>query len=186
MLNTDDGRWLVVGNELGHLQVFDLPVNPVEDTGSEWAEVTDQWNGWKEGEFAAPALEDLDGDGAQDLALGIRDGGVTLWHAGAEDAFRGCSPIVDRLDEIRPDRLLDWNPAPNPVSAGGWFSAPADALWLIDLTGRHIARLDGFQGRFRIPHSVARGTYLLQATSNNTTGAPVLGSARRIVVEAGR
>lgn len=186
VLDTDDGRWLVVGNELGHLQVFDLPVNPVEDAGGEWAEVTDQWNGWKEGEFAAPALEDLDGDGAQDLVLGIRDGGVTLWHAGAEDAVRGCSPIVDRLDEIRPDLLSNWNPAPNPVSAGGWFCAPADALWLMDLTGRHIARLDGSQGRFRMPSGVSMGTYLLRATSNNTTGAPVLGSARRIVVEADR
>ena len=35
---------------------------------------------------------------------------------------------VDRLDPIRPDLLSNWNPAPNPVSAGGWFSAPADAL----------------------------------------------------------
>ena len=93
---------------------------------------------------------------------------------------------MDRLDEIRPDLLSNWNPAPNPVSAGGWFSAPADALWLMDLTGRHIARLDGSQGRFRMPHGAATGTYLLRPVTQTTTGAPLLGSARRMVVKADR
>ena len=41
---------------------------------------TDPWNGWAEGEFAAPPWADLDADGA-DLVLGIRDGGITLWHS---------------------------------------------------------------------------------------------------------
>ena len=56
----------------------------------------------------------------------------------------------------------------------------------MDLTGRHIARLDGSQGRFRMPHGAATGTYLLRPVTQTTTGAPLLGSARRMVVKADR
>lgn len=186
VLETGDGRWVVVGNELGHLQVFEMPEDPVADADLEWTEVTDQWNGWYEGEFAAPALADLDNDGHLDLALGVRDGGVALWHGAAEDALRGCSPIVDHLEDIARPFATTWQPSPNPAIAGGWVSAPGSAVLLMDLTGRVLSRLLAVQGRVQIPHDLAPGTYLLRPMSKNTTGAPPLGSARRIVVEAGR
>ncbi len=186
VLATDIGRWVVVGNELGHLQVFELPEDPMADADVEWTEVTDQWNGWYEGEFAAPALADLNGDGAIDLAWGVRDGGVTLWQGGAADALRGCSPIVDHLDDLPSQPQESWLPYPNPVLAGGWMTAPSGTVQLLDIAGRRLARIPCSQGRFQIPANLASGTYLLRPVTQTTTGAPLLGSARRIVVKADR
>ena len=188
ILDTDDGRWLVVGNELGHLQVFELPEDPFGEADSVWTEIANPWNGWAEGEFAAPAWADLDADGEADLALGIRDGGITLWHNGAEDAIRGCSPLVDDVAEPlahRPE-APHWQPAPNPVAAGGWLAVPGASLLVLDLTGRSVAHLRTTGGRVRLPETLSAGTYLIQPLSGNTTGAPRLGSARRVVVEADR
>ena len=140
------------------------------------------------GEFAAPAWADLDADGEADLALGIRDGGITLWHNGAEDAIRGCSPLVDDVAEPlahRPEAPR-WQPAPNPVAAGGWLAVPGASLLVLDLAGRTVAHLRTTGGRVLLPETLSAGTYLIQPLSGNTTGAPRLGSARRVVVEADR
>jgi hypothetical protein len=184
VLVTDTGSALVVGNELGHLQVFALPENPLAAADAIWPEISNQWDGVYEGEFAAPALADLDGDGAQDLALGTRNGGLTLWRSGGEDAVRGCSPLVDGLPELRPDDAASgWTPFPNPVAPGGSLSVPTARLALWDLLGREVAVLEARHGRVILPADLAHGTYLAQPQGPETaTGAPWLGSARRIVV----
>ncbi|MGB1074396.1 MAG: hypothetical protein ACPGYZ_09905, partial [Flavobacteriales bacterium] len=184
VLVTDTGSALVVGNELGHLQVFALPENPLAAADAIWPEISNQWDGVYEGEFAAPALADLDGDGAQDLVLGTRNGGLTLWRSGAEDAVRGCAPLVDGLPELRPDDVASaWTPFPNPVAPGGSLAVPTARLALWDLLGREVAVLEARHGQVILPAGLAHGTYLAQPQGPETaTGAPWLGSARRIVV----
>jgi len=184
VLATDTGSALVVGNEVGHLQVFALPENPLATVDAIWPEISNQWNGLYEGEFAAPALADLDGDGAQDLVLGTRNGGLTLWRSGAEDAVRGCSPLLDGLPELLPDDVTAaWNPFPNPVAPGGSLSVPTARLALWDLLGREVAVLEARHGQVILPADLAHGTYLAQPLGREkATGAPWLGSARRIVV----
>lgn len=184
VLATDTGSVLVVGNELGHLQVYALPDNPLDIVDAVWPELTDQWNGLYEGEFAAPALADLDGDGAQDLVVGCRNGGLTLWRSGGDDAVHGCTPpIVDDVAEWTSAAAQPWTPSPNPVNPGGTLDVPAERLILIDLLGREIAALAARNGRVTLPASLANGTYLALPQGRETaTGAPWLGSARRIVV----
>ena len=184
VLVTDTGSALVVGNEVGHLQVFALPESPLAAVDAVWPEISNQWNGLYEGEFAAPALADLDGDGAQDLVLGTRNGGLTLWHSGAADAVRNCSPLVDGLPELRPDDgAAAWIPFPNPVAPGGSLAVPTARLAVWDLLGREVAVLEARHGQVILPANLAHGTYLAQPKGLETaTGAPWLGSARRIVV----
>ena len=183
VLATDTGSVLVVGNELGHLQVYALPDNPLAIVDAVWPELTDQWNGLYEGEYAAPALADLDGDGAADLVVGSRSGGLTLWRSGADDAVRGCTPIVDAIAERPFETPSGWTPFPNPVAPGGALDVPAERLRLTDLLGREVAVLTALGGQVVLPESMAGGTYLARPEGRETaTGAPWLGSARRIVV----
>ena len=175
---------LVVGNELGHLQVFSLPEDAIAGAEEIWAELSNQWDGLYEGEFAAPALADLDGDGAQDLIVGSRSGGLTLWRSGGEDALRGCTPIIDDLTENPEPVAAGWVPSPNPVAPGGTLSVPAERLVLRDLLGRKVTALSARNGKVTLPSDLAAGTYLAQPQGRETTtGAPWMGSARRIVVD---
>ena len=98
--------------------------------------------------------------------------------------MRGCSPLVDGLPELRPDDAASaWTPFPNPVAPGGSLSVPTARLALWDLLGREVAVLEARHGRVILPTALAHGTYLAQPQGPETaTGAPWLGSARRIVV----
>ena len=183
ILMTDTGSAVVVGNELGHLQVFELPLNAIASAEDVWQELSNQWNGLYEGEFAAPALADLDGDGAQDLVVGSRSGGLTLWRSGGTDAVRGCDPVVNGLEDRTPSPPFAWTPSPNPVAPGGTLTVPAEQLILRDLLGREVVRLEVREGKATVPDHIASGTYLAQPKGRETaTGAPWKGSTRRIVV----
>ena len=182
ILPTDSGDVLVVGNELGHLEAYALPESPLDQVDSTWLQLTDQWNGLVEGEFAAPALADLDGDGAEDLIVGVRNGGVTLWRSGGESVVRLCPPPIINATHPLPVRK-GWIPHPNPVAPGNTMAVPAERLRITDLLGREIAVLTARGGQVVLPESLAGGTYLALPEGRETaTGAPWLGSARRIVV----
>ena len=185
ILDTEAGRWVVVGNELGHLQVFELPDNAIASAEDAWQELSNQWNGLYEGEFAAPALADLDGDGAQDLVVGSRSGGLTLWHSGAIDAVRSCSPIANGVGGLVHALHFNWTPSPNPIAPGGTLTVPAEQLILLDLLGREVARLEVHGDRVTVPAHLSSGTYLAQPKGLKTpTGDPWKGGTRRIVVAA--
>jgi hypothetical protein len=182
---TDTGIVLVLGNELGRLQLFDCPSDLLEEVNSEWPEITDQWLGLYDGEFAAPAGADLDSDGFLDLAVGVRDGGITLWNGQASaPAVRGCTPIVDNMAAFFPlpdDRR--WIPSPNPLVHGDALNVPC-AVEVFDVLGRPMGKLSAVNGRAQWPWEWPAGTYLIQPVGSECeTGAPaVRRSARRLVV----
>ena len=181
---TDTGLVLILGNELGRLQLFECPDNPLADADQEWPELESQWLDLYEGEFAAPALADLNGDGHHDLAVGVRDGGLTLWRGGTEfDAIRGCAPIIDAIAEL-PSRSTGWNPAPNPLRAGMSMAVPGTGLEVRDVLGRHWGRLEATAGLITWPADWPAGTYLIRPLGvTNATGATPFGNgARRLVV----
>lgn len=186
VLEDGDNTWLVVGNELGRLQVFVLPENALADADEAWIEITDSWQDIQEGEFAAPAFGDLDGDGQLDMALGARNGGITLWRSGGADAIRGCSPLVDGIDDPVLPEIQPWLPSPNPVTAGGWVTVPGTSALLFDAMGRALSALKVQQGKVQLPFGLPAGVYSLQPLPSKATGAPVWRSARRIVVKADR
>jgi len=181
---TDSGLVLLVGNELGRVQLFDCPENPLADAEEVWTEFTNQWLGLYNGEYAAPALADLDGDGHQDLVVGVRDGGLTLWNGNATaPALRGCAPVVDAIAEL--DRgPAPWLPAPNPLERGRQLSVPGYALGVFDLLGRPVGTLVAQGGQVTWPEDWPSGSYLVRPLARaNATGAPPIGKgARRLVV----
>ena len=184
---TDSGLTLLVGNELGRLQLYDVPGDPMEEPEAAWTEVTDQWLGLYEGEFAAPALADLDADGTHDLVVGVRDGGLTLWNgAASEPALLGCtSPdVIDGVDAL--DAPVEtWKPYPNPLQRGGQLKVPSPAVVVLDLTGREMGRLEAQSGAVVWPVEWSAGTYLVlpEERGYNPTGALSYGkSARRLVI----
>lgn len=181
---SDTGLTLVVGNELGRLQLLDCPSDPLASAGEPWPEITAQWLDLYEGEFAAPALADLDADGHFDLLVGVRDGGLTLWNGhSTAPAIRGCTPVVD--DVSGPEAPTPgWIPAPNPLSPGSRLAVPGDLLLVRDLLGRPLGQLRATRGVVTWPVDWAAGTYLVQPVpAESTTGAPTGGgSARRLVI----
>ncbi len=186
MWPTDTGLVLVLGNELGRLQLFDCPANLLAEPEAEWPEITDQWLDIYDGEFAAPAGADLDSDGFRDLAVGVRDGGITLWNGHAESyAALGCTPpVVDGVDEaLFEDAMTDWLPAPNPLQPGGAMKVPC-TLQVFDLLGRPMGALNPQNGSVVWPWQWPAGTYLVQPLGPECeTGAPsIRRSARRLVV----
>ena len=97
--------------------------------------------------------------------------------------MRGCTPIVDAIAELPQKAPSGWTPFPNPVAPGGALDVPAERLRLTDLLGREVAVLTALGGQVILPESLAGGTYLARPEGRETaTGAPWLGSARRIVV----
>ena len=188
ILEYDNQTWLISGNELGRIQVFSMPENPLANAESEWTEWTNNWNGYQEGLFSAPAAADLDNDGIPDLVVGGRDGGLTLWRGGAEDAIRVCSPLVDGIDNFPNPTAAEWRPAPNPISAGSPLKVPSSKLVILDVTGREIACLKAQAGSVKIPLDLPSGTYLIrpEGTQNATGASPNWKSARRLVVVADR
>jgi hypothetical protein len=188
ILEYDNQTWLISGNELGRIQVFSMPENPLANAESEWPEWTNNWNGFQEGLFSAPAAADLDNDGIPDLVVGGRDGGLTLWRGGAEDAIRICSPLVDGIDNFPNPTAAEWRPAPNPISAGSQLEVPSSQLVITDVTGREIACLKAQAGSVRIPLDLPSGTYLIrpEGTQNAPGASPTWKSARRLVVVADR
>lgn len=188
ILHTDDQVWIVVGNELGRLQVFSLPENPMEEPGQLWPEVTDQWNGIYEGLFSAPALADLDGDGTTDLVLGARDGGLTLWRGNGDDAVRNCDPVVINSVGQTTQAPAVWHPSPNPITAGELLAVPSSRLTVVDMLGRPLYTLRAQSGSVRIPADLPSGTYFLrpEGAQNEPGALPFWKSARRLVVVADR
>ena len=183
---TDSGLTLVIGNELGHLQLYAFPPSPMEEPEAEWTEVTDQWLGLYEGEFAAPALGDLDADGTYDLVVGVRNGGLTLWNGHAlEPALLGCTPdVINVIDHLEPP-TQGWQPYPNPLRAGELLTVPSPAVIVLDLTGRRMGRLTAHRGAVQWPASWNAGTYLVIPSygEDNQTGALSQGKgARRLVI----
>ena len=88
-----------------------------------------------------------------------------------------------RPAELRPnDVALAWTPFPNPVAPGGSLSAPTARLALWDLLGREVTVLEARHGQVILPADLAHGTYLAQPQGRKRRRAPLLGSARRIVV----
>ena len=187
VFENDGSSWLVVGNELGHLQVFSLPTNPLAEPDMEWPEVTDQWNGLYEGLFCAPALADLDGDGILDLVLGVRDGGLTLWRGEGEDVVRSCAPAINGINPIALT-TPSWIPSPNPIASGGRMAVPSEGLSIFDLAGREIIRLRATNGEVNLPIDLPAGTYLIrpERAFNDAGAPPSWRSARRLVVVADR
>ena len=186
MWPTDTGLVLVLGNELGRLQLFDCPANILAEPEAEWTEITDQWLDIYDGEFAAPSGADLDADGFRDLAVGVRDGGITLWNGQAESyAARGCTPpVVDGIDEtLLDDAMSDWLPAPNPLLLGGMITAPC-ALQVHDLLGRPMGVLNSENGKVSWPWNWPAGTYLVRPNGPEceTGASSIRRSARRLVV----
>lgn len=181
---TDTGLVLILGNELGRLQLYDCPDNPMAEADTEWTELDAEWLDLYEGEFAAPAMADLNGDGFRDLVVGVRDGGLTLWKGGtSESALRGCLPVVDAIANL-PSPAKGWNPAPNPVRAGMAISVPGTGLEVHDLLGRCFGRLDAVDGNVTWPPHWPIGTYLVRPAGpgNNTGAIPIGNGARRLVV----
>lgn len=184
---TDTGLTLILGNELGRLQRFSCPANPISDAEAEWPETDAQWLGLYEGEFAAPAVADLDADGHFDLMVGVRDGGLTLWNGHATaPALKGCTPdVIDGINNIVEEAPV-WHPHPNPLKWGSAFEIPGEAIQVMDLAGRRLGRLEAQGGRVTWPQRWSAGTYLIIPESRqggNKTGASSYGKgARRLVV----
>ena len=184
---TDSGLNLVIGNELGRLQLYSLPDAPMEEPESEWTEVTAQWLDLYEGEFAAPALADLNADGTHDLVVGVRDGGLTLWNGQAtEPALLGCTApdVIDGVADLE-EANKTWDPYPNPLRAGARLTVPSSAVFVLDLTGRPLGRLEAQGGSVHWPEIWGAGTYLVlpEEGRNNQTGALSHGKgARRLVI----
>ncbi len=145
---TDTARWLLLGNELGRIQRFEMP-DVLEfgaaDPETAWPESHDDWGALREGGFAAPAVADLDNDGVHDLLVGFRAGGLVLWRGG--DFSTGLAELAWPPDGQ--DNFGGWIPAPNPVRAGAqltlrWSSnarpAPADfqRIRWVDIAGRVV------------------------------------------------
>lgn len=186
MWPTDTGLVLVLGNELGRLQLFDCPANILAEPEMEWTEITDQWLDIYDGEFAAPSGADLDADGFRDLAVGVRDGGITLWNGQAESyAARGCTPpVVDGIDEtLLDDAVAEWLPYPNPLLHGSMIAAPCP-LQVYDLLGRPMGDLTPENGKVSWPWNWPAGTYLVQPKGSEceTGASSIRRSARRLVV----
>ena len=182
---TDSGLVLAVGNELGHLQLFDCPADPITSAEETWPEVDDMWLGLYEGEFAAPALADLDADGHLDLMVGIRDGGMTLWHGNADaDAVRACAEDVVISVADMDAATSAWVPHPNPIGSGMRLAVPCEAVQVYDLSGRQLGQLEAHAGHVAWPANWSAGTFLvLPVGPECETGAPSIGrSARRLVV----
>ena len=180
VLATDTGSVLVVGNELGHLQVYALPEDPLAIVDAVWPELTDQWNGLYEGEYAAPALADLDGDGVMDLVVAAK------WRPDPVAVrCRGCRAGV-HTDHRRHRRAAPGGPLrldafPQSGGAGRCPGRPGRAP-----APHGPARSRGGgphrpRGQVVLPELLAGGTYLARPEGNGD-GRPLLGSARRIVV----
>ena len=183
---TDSGLNLLVGNELGRLQLYSLPDAPMEEPDAEWTEVTGQWLGLYEGEFAAPALADLDADGTHDLVVGVRDGGLTLWNGQAtEPAISGCSSdVIDGIDSP-PVSTKAWQPYPNPVRVGYPLNVPSEGVMVMDLTGRRLGQLKAPSGVVIWPAEWGPGTYLLAPNGHGSSTTGALShrkGARRLVI----
>ena len=181
---TDTGFAMVVGNELGRLQLVDCPENPLAAAEALWPEVSATWLDLYDGEFAAPAMADLDGDGVRDLVVGVRDGGLTLWNGAATaPAIRGCTPLIDAVAEQQPGPPT-WTPTPNPIRPGSALAIPGSGLYVHDLTGRLVGMLEGAAGVVTWPADWAAGTYLVRPveTGNATSALPIGKGARRLVV----
>lgn len=189
---TDTARWLLLGNELGRIQRFEMPAASdwqSLDPETAWAETHEDWGALREGGFAAPAMADLDADGIHDLVAGFRGGGLVLWRGG--DFSTGLNELAwPNMSE----GLSGWVPAPNPVRAGtllelqwhvsgGEVAVPelSKAVW-ISSDGRTVWQepLDAGQGageqgtvRLMVPLKMKQGLYTLRL------GAQTL----RIVVE---
>jgi hypothetical protein len=169
------------------LQRFSCPANPISDAEAEWPETDAQWLGLYEGEFAAPAVADLDADGHFDLMVGVRDGGLTLWNGHATaPALKGCTPdVIDGINNIVEEAPV-WHPHPNPLKWGSAFEIPGEAIQVMDLAGRRLGRLEAQGGRVTWPQRWSAGTYLIIPESRqggNKTGASSYGKgARRLIV----
>lgn len=181
---TDTGLVLVLGNELGRLQLFSCPDDIIGDAETPWTEITDAWLDLYAGEFAAPAMADLDADGAADLVVGVRDGGLTLWHGqSTASAIKGCTPIVNGVTSI-PTADARWSPFPNPIRIGELLTVPCGGVLVHDPYGRQLGWIPASDGQVAWPTQWPAGTYFVQPTGPEcVTGAPsARRSARRLVV----